>query len=300
MVRILRFACGALCILGSFAVARGEGAVVLKSGPPLYVDSKGGPLRQPEGVGCGAGPMLAVADTGNGRVLRFDVAQGKITPRDEIAVPQLPYPIRVRVDSRGEILALDGKLRRIARIDPSGRFGGYVEFPASAGAVVPRSIALGADDELYVLDILSARVVVVDRAGAVAREIAFPESHRSFSDLAVTPGGAVLLIDAVGRSVFAASPGDRAFSALTEGPVESTIFPTALAVDSTGRIYVADQSSGDIVILGRDGSFLGQQSSMGWKPGFLRYPSGICADDRGNLFVADRGNNRVQVFAIVE
>jgi sugar lactone lactonase YvrE len=300
MVRIPRYACCTLWILVSFAVARGEGGVVLRSGPPLYVDSKGGALRQPEGVGCGAGPMLAVADTGNGRIVRFVIEEGKITPRDEITLPQLPYPIRVQIDSRERIFALDGKLRRIARIDPSGQFAGYVEFPPASGAVAPRSIAIGANDELYVLDVLSARVLVVDREGAVAREIAFSESHGAFSDVAVTRGGAVLLIDPVARSVFAASPGDTAFSSLAEGPVESMVFPTALTADPSGRIYIADQSGGDIVILGRDGMFLGQQSSMGWKPGFLRYPSGICVDDRGNLFVADRGNNRVQVFAIVD
>jgi len=300
MVRILRYACGALLTLGCFAVAWGEGGVALRSAPPLYVDSGGHPIRQPEGVGCGTGSTLAVADTGNGRILRFVVEDGKITPRDEIAIPELPYPIRVRVDSRGEIFALDGRLRRIARIDPDGEFSGYVDLAASTGSAVPRSIAIGADDELYVLDILSARVLVVDRKGEIERVIEFPESYGAFSDIAVTRAGTVLVIDSVARRVFAASLGDRVFSALTESMTEDMDFPTALTVDSSGRIYIADQNGGGIVILGRDGSFLGQQSSQGWKPGFLRYPSGICVDDRGNLFVADRGNNRVQVFGIVE
>jgi hypothetical protein len=63
---------------------------------------------------------------------------------------------------------------------------------------------------------------------------------------------------------------------------------------------VVDQNGSGIVILGLDGSFRGRQLRMGWKDGFLRYPSQLCIDDRGNVFIADRGNNRVDVFTIVQ
>ena len=71
----------------------------------------------------------------------------------------------------------------------------------------------------------------------------------------------------------------------------------ALAVDHLGRLFIVDENGGGIVILGPDGSFQGRQSNMGWKPGSLRYPSGLCVDTAGMMFVADRGNNRIQVFA---
>jgi hypothetical protein len=71
-------------------------------------------------------------------------------------------------------------------------------------------------------------------------------------------------------------------------------------VDDTGRIAIADLSDGGIVFLGPDGSFRGRQSAMGWKEGLLRYPSGLAAGPPGLLFVADRGNNRVAVFAVSE
>jgi hypothetical protein len=39
---------------------------------------------------------------------------------------------------------------------------------------------------------------------------------------------------------------------------------------------------------------------MGWKTGMLRYPAGLCVNGNGELFVADRGNSRLQVFRILE
>jgi hypothetical protein len=54
------------------------------------------------------------------------------------------------------------------------------------------------------------------------------------------------------------------------------------------------------VILGADGSFRGRQAGTGWKEGSLRYPSGLCAGPAGTIFVADRENGRVQMFAVSE
>jgi len=75
-------------------------------------------------------------------------------------------------------------------------------------------------------------------------------------------------------------------------------FPTAIASDRRGHLFVADQTGGGIVVLGADGSFLGRQAGRGWTQGLLRYPSGLCVADGGLLFVADRENDRVSVFTI--
>ena len=77
-------------------------------------------------------------------------------------------------------------------------------------------------------------------------------------------------------------------------PVE---FGTSIAVDGSGRVYVADQNGGAIFVLAADGSFMGRHAAMGWKEGMLRYPSAL-AVGAGRLLVADRENNRVAMFAI--
>lgn len=274
----------------------GAEAIRLRPANPIYLDETGAGIRQPEGVGCSGKSLLLVADTGNGRILKYAVEGNSLTPGAPIALPQIPYPIRVQADSKGEIYVLDGRLRRIARLSPSGELQGYVDLEAiPGGAVVPRSFRIGRDDNLYILDVFSARVLVLDRAAKVLREIPFPGEHGFFSDLTLDTGGRIFLIDSVRKRVYSAPKGTDAFTSLSEGLEEHVNFPTSLAVDGRGIIYVIDQTGGSIVILGPDGTFRGRSLSMGWKNGFLLYPTQACIDDNGNFFIANRGNNRVEV-----
>ncbi|MEW6719328.1 MAG: NHL repeat-containing protein [Thermodesulfobacteriota bacterium] len=267
---------------------------------PIYVDGKGGAIRQPEGTAC-RGNSLVIADTGNGRLLRYTLAGETWTPGGVIAVPQLPSPIRVEMNSRGEILALDGSTRRIVRISPAGEFVGYVA-PAGdvKGAVVPRSLRVDKDDNLYLLEVSSARVLVLDPVGKPIREIPFPRDHRFMSDLALDDAGNIYLADSVGKRVYRVAKGAAEATPLTESLHEEAYFPASIATDKGGRIYLVDQNGSGVVILGPDGSFRGRRLSMGWKEGFLRYPAQMCVTENGAAFIADRGNNRIDGFLITE
>jgi sugar lactone lactonase YvrE len=267
---------------------------------PIYVDGKGAGIRQPEGVAC-RGNALVVADTGNGRLLRYTLAGESWTPGGEIVLPQLPSPIRVDVNSKGEIFALDGQSRKIARVAASGEFLGYVApIGEVQGAIVPRSFRIDRDDNLYLLDVLSARVLVMDPSGKILREIPFPKEYGFFSDLAVDPGGSILLLDSVRKRVFRVAKNSPGIAPLTESLKEEAYFPVAIVTDKQGTIYLVDQNGSGVVILGQDGSFRGRRLSMGWKEGFLRYPAQMCITENGAAFIADRGNNRVDGFLITD
>ncbi len=283
------------------AGAHAAGALKLKPIVSGYVDGKGAGLRQPEGVGYDGKSLVVVADTGNGRLVEYSLHGESLTPGADISIPQLPYPIRVQVAPNGEILALDGKLRKIARLSPSGEFRGYVEPSGVPGdrPVVPRSFRVGPEGNLYVLDVLSGRVLQLDPSGKFLRGIPFPEGYGFLSDLDVDTGGNLYLVDSVGRKVFTAPKDNAVVVPLTGGLGEDLDFPTSIALDERGDILLADENGSGIVVIGRDGSYRGRQLAMGWKEGMLRYPSQICAARDGNVIVADRGNNRIQVFRIV-
>jgi sugar lactone lactonase YvrE len=287
----------------SLAVVAGSHAaepLKLKMMAPIYVDGKGAGIKQPEGVSC-RGNALVVADTGNGRLLRYTIAGDNWTASGEIVLPQLPFPIRVDVNSKGEIFALDGKLRRIGRIAASGDFLGYVAPVGDVqGAIVPRSFRIDRNDNLYLLDVSSARVLVMDPSGKIQREIPFPKEYGFFSDLSVDAGENILLLDSVGKRVFKIAKNSQKIAPLSESLKEEVYFPTAIATDKQGTIFLVDQNGSGIVILGPDGSFRGRRLSMGWKDGFLRYPAQMCVTENGTVFIADRGNNRVDGFVVTE
>ncbi|MBI5576032.1 MAG: NHL repeat-containing protein [Deltaproteobacteria bacterium] len=300
MRNIPKAALFAAVLLAAGADGHAAEAVKFRMNAPVYVDGKGAGIKLPEGVGCRGGSLL-VADTGNGRILRYAMSEGSWTPGAEIVLPQLPNPIRAEANSRGEIFVLDGKVRRIARISPSGEFQGYIAVSGDVqGAVVPRSFRIDKNDNLFVLDVFSARILVLDPAGKMQRQIPFPKEYGFFSDLAVDSGGNILLVDSVQGRVYKAAKDSAAVLPLSASLKEDAYFPVSIAADGRGNIYLVDQNGGGILILGQDGAVRGRRLSMGWKDGFLRYPAHMCVNEIGNVFIADRGNNRVEAFTIVE
>jgi sugar lactone lactonase YvrE len=291
------FAAASLAIsAGAYAAE----AVKLKLMAPIYVDGKGAGIKQPEGVSCREDSVL-IADTGNGRILRYAYAGGNWTPGVEIVLPQVSYPIRVEANSKGDIFVLDGKLRRIARIAPTGEFQGYVDPTGEMqGTVVPRSFRIDKNDNLIVLDVFSARVLVLEPSGKIQRQIPFPKEYGFFSDLAVDAGGNIFLIDSIQKKVFAAAKNSQSVTPLSDSLNEEALFPTSIAIDKRGSIFLVDQNGSGVLIVGQDGSFRGRRLGMGWKEGFLRYPSQLCITENGNVFIADRGNNRIEAFLISE
>lgn len=87
---------------------------------------------------------------------------------------------------------------------------------------------------------------------------------------------------------------------------DTFIAPTACAVAPNGDILIADghfprpstsQQDGDrIVRFTTAGEFVDAWGQLGSGPGEFDGPHALAFDSRGRLFVADRSNNRVQVF----
>ena len=54
--------------------------------------------------------------------------------------------------------------------------------------------------------------------------------------------------------------------------------------------------TGRILKYDKDGNFIKQWGEIGFRPGQFRTPHGVEFDSQGRLFVADRGNHRIQIF----
>ena len=267
----------------------------------IYAGQEETAIKQPEGIACDDQSLLIVADTGNGRLLRYMFRDKTISSGSPaIQLPELTYPTHAQLNSKGEIFVLDRMKRRIVRLTPQGAFHSYLEptgLPSSA-AVVPRNFFIDRNDMIYILDIFSERVLVLSPEGQYRHQKEFPKDYGFFSDLAVDFKESIFLIDSINAMVFSAAKDATAFSPLTQNLKEYMRFPTGITTDNKGHLYLVDRNGGRIIILGPDGSFLGRLSAMGWKEGFLNYPSQLCINRRGEIFIADTNNNRIQVFAL--
>lgn len=260
----------------------------------LYFDVREQKLREPEGVACTARGDVVIADSGNGRLLLTRLHEGAFSAANEIKLPQLGRPVRVQIDSAGDVFSLDRRGRRLVRVGLGGQFKGFVEIAGEERQPVPVAFRIGPADQLYLLDAPSARVLVTDPAGRVQRRLPLPRGE--FVDIAVNGQGTLYALDAVGGAVWTADKGDKAFAMLTSRLHEVASFPSYAAITDQGLLLIVDSHGNGLVVLGPDGSFLGRQLGIGWGEGALYYPAQLCATAAGAVVIADRNNNRVQAF----
>jgi len=289
----------ALLIMGVFLPLQASGAeaIKLRFTSALYADASGAGFKQPEGIGC-VQDKLAVADTGNGRLVLYSLQTGDPKGGTEVKLPQVLYPIKIKMSSTGDILVLDERQRKIVRLTGEGAFKGYVE-PSGVpnqGMIIPVGLDLDGNDNMYVLDILSARVLVLNTDGKYERQIDFPKEYGFMTDLTVDRKRTVYLLDSVRAQVYSNAGNAAVFSPITGTMKDDMKFPTNIATDNSGTFYITDQNGSGIVLISQNGAMRGRQLSFGWKEGLVRYPAQLCITKDGAIAVADRENNRVQMF----
>jgi hypothetical protein len=126
--------------------------------------------------------------------------------------------------------------------------------------------------------------------------VPLPKDAGFITDLCAGPKGEIFVVDGVKAVVYKTDKDMASFVPITKGMKDYMNFPMYIMSDERGTIYLVDQNGGGIVMLGPDGSYQGRQLSLGWTEGLLYYPCQMCINKNGDVIIADRGNNRVQVF----
>jgi len=76
----------------------------------------------------------------------------------------------------------------------------------------------------------------------------------------------------------------------------SMVWPTSVALDKAGNVYVSDEWLNRIAMFSSEGEWLGAWGTQGDADGEVDQPAGIAFDSEDNLYVVDTGNNRIQKF----
>ena len=72
---------------------------------------------------------------------------------------------------------------------------------------------------------------------------------------------------------------------------------TDMAWDAAGNTFISDgYINSRVAKVDKDGKWIKSLGEPGDRPGQLNTPHSIAADAQGNVYVADRGNRRIQVF----
>jgi DNA-binding beta-propeller fold protein YncE len=211
-----------------------------------------GPLRLPSGLAAGANGSLAVADSGNNRVVIVDRTTGSSTilVSDAVAIGPLRDPTGVALTATSDMLIVADKgNHRIV----FATLTATVEWSALGGTETgafqtPTDVWVDGAGRILVADPRAARLVRIDGPdGSGWSELTLPggvSPARPYA-LAAGPAGGVLVSD-LGNSRIVLLAADDTASVLIDGARDrSLIAPVAVALQG-GDIVVADAAAGRI------------------------------------------------------
>jgi len=174
-----------------------------------------------------------------------------------------------------------------SKLDPILEFDSLGHLLKSFGAglmVQPHGIAVDKEGNVWVTDAQGANGI----------------GHQVFK---FSPGGKVLLI--LGKAGVAGDGPDT-----FNQPTDVAIAPNGDIFVTDGHVFVQTKPNGELFVpdspnpnpnarvvkFSKDGKFVSTWGSKGAAPGQFDGPHGLAFDSRGRLFVADRTNNRIEIF----
>ncbi len=257
----------------------------------------GASLDSPYDVAIDGAGNLFIVDQYNHRIRRVDGVTGVITTvagngsssyggdGGAAVSASLAWPTGVAVDGAGNLFIADQGNRRIRRVDGvtgvistvagngTSGYSGDGGAATSAGLDAPYDVVVDAGGNLLISDYYHHRIRRVDGATGVITTVAGDGNSSYGGD-----GGAAT--------------------------AASLYFPTGLALDAAGNLFIADHfnhrirrmdgATGVITTVAGNGS-----NSYGGDGGAatsasLLHPTGVAVDGVGILYIADQGNNRVR------
>lgn len=199
---------------------------------------------------------------------------------------------------------------------------GWEQLPAGYVHRDVSDVAVDAADNVYLLTRYDSRVVVFNRSGEFVRAWGEDQLTARPHGITVGPDGFVYIADeddhtvqkftpdGQRQAVFGTSgvPSDSGYEA-DAGGLKARVssitraagpfnHPTGVAVSPAGDVYVSDgYGNARIHHFTADGTLVRSWGSPGTGPGEFHVPHAISIDHRGRLLVADRENDRIQLFS---
>jgi DNA-binding beta-propeller fold protein YncE len=267
-------------------------------------------LSKPSFACIGPDGRIYVADTMKNRVVVFD-SRGRyvgLIKGEASGQYTLKWPISVAVADDGRIFVLSKQDRKIIVFDQNYTPINVITFTN----VIPTALAIK-NDRLYVGTDKAIMIGTLDGRPVtqIGRFGKKPGQFDLIGGLAIGDDGTIYVADSLNYRVQAIDektgkakwtygqplPPEKAI--MYQGKERKFGLPSSIALDERGRLYVVDGLSSEVVVLdAKTGEKIKTISDIGHKEGLFYYPDGIYYAQGGLVAVADKFNDRVQIFRV--
>lgn len=210
----------------------------------------------------------------------------------------LDSPYGVAIDGQGRVYVSEVQTGLLKIMSPGGALLSLIDLSKVAGHVVsPGRLTLDKDGLIYVADLRGNEILVLNDQGGLVRSV----GKFQYLQKAGMVNGRLLGLSAYGQAVqFFDQQGKvvLGFGAHGDESKKNFSFPTGFAVDARNRLWIADAFQHQLKVFSLDGTHLfnfGRQQQG--ENGFL-FPVDLCFGDNGQLFVLEKGANRIQLFLV--
>ena len=288
----------------------GNGRIQIFDAEGKFLRSFGGKGRAPKEFSDPAGLVVAkgriyVADTGNARVQIFTldgIFVSQITLK--IAKDEMKEPVDIALDAQNRIYVLDADANKVRIFDPAGvqvsSFG--VKGRGSEGFDEPQGLTVDNFGSIYVADSGNYKLKKFDPSGklvaSIGSEGAGPGQFSKITGVKVDAEEKVHLLDA-GKNTLQVFQSERGtLAALVPASPPPTVELSGVLNDTVLTLAINHGHWGIVkdtltTVPAAIGRGIG---SSGSEPGKMKNARGLAADDAGNFWVADTGNDRLQKF----
>ncbi len=199
-----------------------------------------------------------------------------------------------------KLFICDTDVGAVEVVDLQARRIGVLTTQGEGALSLPVNIAIDNEGACYIADAGRNQVIIYDKAGnyAVAlgksgemkpRDVAVDRDRIYVADL---QAHGVRVYDKVTRNFLFEIPRDEDKT----NQMHALFMPTNLALDSKGRVYVADTGACRVQVYDADGKYLRSVGELGDAPGQFARVKGVAVDRDNQLYAVDALSGVVQMF----
>jgi len=276
-------------------------------------------FQAPRNVAVGPDGTIYVTDSGSHRILHLSVegeilhSWGALSHPSEGELPApgtFNEPWGIAVDAEGFVYVADTWNHRIQKFSAEGAFvsswGRFGQADAPDAFWGPRAVAVDGQGHVYVTDTGNKRIAIFDLQGNFITDFGEaglgPGQFDEPVGIALDAQGYLYVADTWNQRIQVFEPNAQGLAIIykTEWEIvgwygQSLDNKPYLTVGNNA-VYISDPEGYRILAFSPEGEFLHYWGTFGDGPNNLNRPTGLAADEEGNVWVTDAGNNRLLRF----